>query len=221
MHLISVFTPQSHSEPLRCSGFRFFLFTFRVIDNKRCMTPIELTSSQIIRKGKYPAPDVEGYNSLFFHPKTRGKGTEILYEYGQEITVICEENNIQYYYFYNDFDVKINVYPNEIIAAFVDYTLNDQAIPSDIFSNNKTILMESRNENFEENFELAEPIKTKENNIEFINIPGLFIGKKSEIKYIRYLNKDYFKIEFHKGESLQIYCPRGETQDCLREVAII
>lgn len=80
------------------------------------MAAIELKPNQITRKGKYPAPNLEGYNSLFFHPLTTGHDTDTYYEWGNELTRICEREKMPYYYFENDFGTKINVYPNEVIT---------------------------------------------------------------------------------------------------------
>lgn len=82
------------------------------------MKAIKLESHQIKRIGKYPAPNVSGHNSLFFHPLTKGNSTETLYDWGNELTAICESENIPYYYFYNDFNTKINVYPNDLIERW-------------------------------------------------------------------------------------------------------
>jgi hypothetical protein len=82
------------------------------------MKAIKLEPHQIIRKGKYPAPNMPGFNSLFFHSLTSGNNTTTLYQWGNELTVICEYENITYYYFFNDNGTKINVYPNEIIERW-------------------------------------------------------------------------------------------------------
>ena len=82
------------------------------------MKAIKLEPQQITREGKYPAPNVPGYNSLFFHPLTSGNETKTLYQWGNELTAICETEDITYYYFNNDFETKINVYPNEIIEKW-------------------------------------------------------------------------------------------------------
>ncbi len=82
------------------------------------MNGIQLESHQIKRVGKYPAPNVPGYDSLFFHHLTSGNSTETLYSWGNELTSICEKENIPYYYFYNDYRTKINVYPNDLIASW-------------------------------------------------------------------------------------------------------
>ena len=80
------------------------------------MTAILLERHQIIRKGKYPAPNVTGYDSLFFHPLTEGHDTDTYIEWGNELTSICEKTETPYFYFLNDFGIKINVYPNEVIS---------------------------------------------------------------------------------------------------------
>lgn len=82
------------------------------------MNPTKLEVSQIIRKGKFPAPNVPGYNSLFFHELTQGNDTRTLYAWGNELTKICELENLPYYYFNNDNGVKINVYPNDLIESW-------------------------------------------------------------------------------------------------------
>jgi hypothetical protein len=82
------------------------------------MEAIRLRDDQIIRIGNYPAPNVPGYNSLFFHDLTRGHDTSIYKEWGSELTRICTERNIEYYYFYNDYKTKIHVYPEEIIEEW-------------------------------------------------------------------------------------------------------
>jgi hypothetical protein len=79
------------------------------------MNAIELNENQITRVGRYPAPNVPNYNSLFFHHLTKGNDTSTLYDWGNELTRICEEQKNTYYYFFNDFGTKINVYPNEVI----------------------------------------------------------------------------------------------------------
>lgn len=79
------------------------------------MKAIKLEQHQIIRIGKYPAPKVDGYNSLFFHPLTKGYDTETYIEWGKILSRMCEDCDFTYYYFYNDYDTKINVYPNELI----------------------------------------------------------------------------------------------------------
>ncbi|MNK09778.1 hypothetical protein D3C87_277540 [compost metagenome] len=82
------------------------------------MNCIELTEDQISRDGKYPAPNVSGYNSLFFHPLTGHGSKKDLEQWGYQLTVICEEQGIEYYCFYNDFRTKINVYPNSLIEQW-------------------------------------------------------------------------------------------------------
>lgn len=82
------------------------------------MASSELSSKQIKRIGKYPAPNIEGYNSLFFHPLTSGNDTDTLYDWGNELTRICNNKGIDFYYFFNDFNTKINVYPNEVIEQW-------------------------------------------------------------------------------------------------------
>lgn len=76
---------------------------------------IELKPSQLKRVGRYPAPNLPGYNSLFFHPLTEGNDTSTLYNWGRELTSICEREGVDVYYFHNDLGTKINVYPNEVI----------------------------------------------------------------------------------------------------------
>lgn len=82
------------------------------------MNAIQLESSQIKRKGKYPAPNIPNYNSLFFHPLTKHGNSKELENWGYELTVICNNEGITYFYFYNDFNKKINVYPNETIEKW-------------------------------------------------------------------------------------------------------
>jgi hypothetical protein len=82
------------------------------------MNSIELTPDQIVRIEKYPAPNVVGYDSLYFHALTSGNETKVLYTWGNELTAICEEENIEYYHFFNDFGTKINVYPNDLIEEW-------------------------------------------------------------------------------------------------------
>ena len=78
----------------------------------------ELRKDQIVRKGKYPAPNVPNHNSLFFHHLTVGRDTPTYYKWGQELTAICMDENIPCYYFINDFGTKINVYPNDLIERW-------------------------------------------------------------------------------------------------------
>ncbi len=82
------------------------------------MNAIKLEENQITRVGKYPAPNIPNYNSLFFHRLTEGNDTSTLYEWGNELTRICEQEQFTYYYFFNDFGTKINVYPNELIEKW-------------------------------------------------------------------------------------------------------
>ncbi len=79
---------------------------------------IELEPHQMTRKGRYPAPNLPGYNSLFFHHLTHGNDTNTLFEWGRELTLICEKANTDIYFFINDFGTKINVYPNEVIEMW-------------------------------------------------------------------------------------------------------
>lgn len=78
----------------------------------------ELDAHQLTRIGKYPAPNLKGYSSLFFHHLTQGSDTSVLFNWGRELTSICENENIDIYYFNNDFGTKINVYPNEVIEKW-------------------------------------------------------------------------------------------------------
>ncbi|WP_317897163.1 hypothetical protein [Aurantibacillus circumpalustris] len=82
------------------------------------MPCIELLPNEIIRKGNYPAPNKSGYDSLFFHPRTKGKGTLILKEFGKQLYLYCEQKNIPYYCFKNDYNLKINVYDSILIDVF-------------------------------------------------------------------------------------------------------
>lgn len=82
------------------------------------MSAIKLEPHQITRRGNYPAPNVPGCNSLFFHHLTSGNDTNTLYGWGNELTSICERNGIDYYYFINDRGIKINVYPNDTIESW-------------------------------------------------------------------------------------------------------
>lgn len=82
------------------------------------MNPTELNDDEINREGKFPRPNKSGYNSLFFHHLTRGNDTPTLYNWGNELTRICNSQNIKYYFFYNDRKIKINVYPNDLIETW-------------------------------------------------------------------------------------------------------
>lgn len=77
-----------------------------------------LPKENIKRIGVYPAPNLSGYNSLFFHELTKGQSTSTYKDWGKQIAVICEAEGITYYHFYNDFNIKINVYPNDIIERW-------------------------------------------------------------------------------------------------------
>lgn len=82
------------------------------------MNCIELRPDQIVRRGKYPAPNVPNHNSLFFHPSTLHGSPKELEEWGYELATFCRQNDIPYYCFMNDFGKKINVYPNETIEQW-------------------------------------------------------------------------------------------------------
>ena len=82
------------------------------------MSGIELTQDQLIRKGKYPAPNIPGYDSLFFNELTRGHSTQTYLTWGAHLTAMCQQRGIDYYYFYNDHGTKINVYPVELIEEW-------------------------------------------------------------------------------------------------------
>ena len=82
------------------------------------MAAIKLEPHQITRQGKYPAPNIPGYNSLFFHPLTKENEASKYPIWGTELKAICNKNNIDYYYFLNDMGVKINVYPNSLIEEW-------------------------------------------------------------------------------------------------------
>lgn len=82
------------------------------------MAAIKLEPHQIKRVGKYPAPDLVGYESLHFHYLTKDHSTPTYFEWGKELTIICESRNLPYYYLVNDFGIKINVYPENIIEEW-------------------------------------------------------------------------------------------------------
>lgn len=96
------------------------------------MDCIELKPEQIIRKGKYPAPNIDNHDSLFFHPLTQHGSSKELEKWGYDLATICRKKNITYYYFINDFGKRINVYPNDIIKQWwANYdTLKKQSIIS-------------------------------------------------------------------------------------------
>lgn len=82
------------------------------------MNPTELNNDEINREGRLPRPNKQGYNSLYYHHLTSGNETSTLYSWGNELTRICNNQNIAYYYFYNDKGTKINVYPNALIESW-------------------------------------------------------------------------------------------------------
>ncbi len=82
------------------------------------MNPTELNNDEINREGRLPRPNKQGYNSLYYHHLTSGNETSTLYGWGNELTRICNNQNIAYYYFYNDKGTKINVYPNDLIESW-------------------------------------------------------------------------------------------------------
>lgn len=79
--------------------------------------PIQLTIDQITRKRGRPAPNVSGYNSLFFHPSTTDCEPKKRPQLGKELSNICKRDNITYYFFKVG-GRKINVYPNEVIESW-------------------------------------------------------------------------------------------------------
>ena len=81
------------------------------------MNCIELTEDQVVRNEKLARPNVSGHNSLFFHPITKHGTREEREEWGYELTVICEEQEIEYYCFDHKGE-KINVYPNDLIEQW-------------------------------------------------------------------------------------------------------
>lgn len=83
------------------------------------MNCIELTEDKIERKGKFARPVIQGYNSLFLHPLTTHGTPDERKEWGYELTVICESEEIEYYCFDHNGE-KINVYPNELIKRWWD-----------------------------------------------------------------------------------------------------
>lgn len=82
------------------------------------MKIIELTDNQITRINNLPAPNVIGFNSLYFHELTRGNNTETYQNWGLALTSYCKEKNVDFFYFFNDKKLKIHVYPNEIIEEW-------------------------------------------------------------------------------------------------------
>ena len=82
------------------------------------MPAIPLRPSQIKRIKNNPAPNVPGYNSLFFHKLTKNHGPKHMKEWGMELTGMCEKEGTEYYYFENDFGIKINVYPDALIERW-------------------------------------------------------------------------------------------------------
>lgn len=79
------------------------------------MYPELLTENQIDRSGKYPEPKKDGYSSLHFHFLTTNNSTSDYQKWGLEVSEICKERGVAYYYFLNHKKQVIQVYPNEII----------------------------------------------------------------------------------------------------------
>ena len=73
------------------------------------MPAIPLRPAQIKRIKNNPAPNVPGYNSLFFHKLTKNHSPKYMKEWGMELTGMCEKEGTEYYYFENDFGFGFEV----------------------------------------------------------------------------------------------------------------
>jgi hypothetical protein len=82
------------------------------------MAAIPLDPIYITQKGSFLAPNKKGFNSLFFHELTAGYPTSVLKPWGLEITKLCDDNDIDYYWFMSHHGIKINVYPNQVIEEW-------------------------------------------------------------------------------------------------------
>lgn len=81
------------------------------------MERIQLRDDQLKMEGSLIRPIVDGFNSVYFHALTQGYHQSLYQEWGKQLTKICEEENISFYFFERG-TMKIGVYPDEVFEKW-------------------------------------------------------------------------------------------------------
>lgn len=87
------------------------------------MAKIPLRDEQQKREGNLIRPIVEGHNSVYFHALTQDFHQSYYREWGKQLTRICEEENISYYYIETG-KMDIGVYPDEVFEKWFKANIN-------------------------------------------------------------------------------------------------